>query len=303
MTEYHLQLPGNWVHAQVLENALGRAGEPHGDVYGSMRCVFPSGCKVMVDACVRLLSLVNQLAHVGRQVTLEFEEGPDGTMGYLDRIGFLEQLASTVAVVPAPPAQSAGARYRGRNPELVELRAISLGKRDRDLPQQLADAVVEACSGRTDRKPLGHATYTLFAELVDNIFEHSETQVDGYAAVQAYHGGGEVWVAVSDSGCGILETVRPSLKNGSLRRLSDPELIVHMFNEGLSRFGAQRGCGLHQCASHALKYQAHLLLRLPTSCLELVPGDGCYVPNKAYIQAGLPLLWGTHIVFQFRLDK
>lgn len=257
----------------------------------------------MIDACARLLSLANQLAHCGRQVTFEFEEGLDGAMGYLDRIRFFEQLAASVVVVPEPPVQSAGLRYQRRNPELLEFRAISPSRRDRNLPQQLADAIAEACSGRADRRPLGHATYTVFAELIDNIFEHSETEVDGYAAVQAYHGGGEVWVAVSDSGRGILETVRPALQSSMLRRLSDPELIVHMFNEGLSRFGAQRGCGLHQCAEHALKYRAHLLLRLPTSGLELVPGDGRYVPNKAYIQTGLPLLWGTHIVFQFRLDK
>lgn len=257
----------------------------------------------MIDAGARILSLANQLAHGGKRVTFEFEEGLDGVMGYLDRVSFFDQLDPRIVVVPQPPAESAGSRHRGHNPDVVELRAIAPGKRDRELPRQLADAVEEACSGRTDRKTLGHAAYTVFAELIDNIYQHSETDVDGCAALQVYRGGGAVWVAVSDSGRGILATIRPALKSRSLQDLSDPELIVHMFNEGLSRFGPERGCGLRQCAEHALRYNAHLLLRLPTSGLELVPGAGRYVPNVAYIQKSLPLLQGTHIVFQFRLDK
>ena len=223
---------------------------------------------------------------------------------YLDRLSFFEQLDPRIAVVPQPPAQSAGSRRRGSNRSLVEFRAIAPGYRDRDLPAELADAVEEACRARSDRTTLGHAAYTVFAELIDNIFEHSETQVDGYAALQVYRGGrdgGDVLVTVSDSGHGIIGTIRPALKDSSLQRLSDPELIVHMFNEGLSRHGDERGCGLHQCAEHALRYRARL--RLPTSGLELVPGDGRYdVPNVAYIQPDLPLLYGTHIAFEFRLD-
>lgn len=302
VAEYNLRLPSSWVNASSLEHALARTGEPHADVFTSVRCTLPVGCKVMIDAGTRMLSLANQLASGGKQVTLEFEEGIGGVMGYLDRLSFFDLLDRRISVVPDPPVQSAGSRRRGHNPDLVELRAISPRSRDRELPKQLADAVEEACCGRDDRTTLGHAAYTVFAELIDNIFEHSETEVDGCAGLQVYRGGGSVWVAVSDSGRGILDTIRPSLKGKALRHLSDPELIVHMFNEGVSRFGSQRGCGLRRCAEHALKYKARLLLRLRTSELELVPGNDGYEP-VAYIQTCLPEIHGTHIVFQFRLDR
>jgi len=302
MAVYHLRLPGGWVNAKVLERALLTTGEPHADLYTSLRCTLPAGCKIMIDAGTRLLSLANQLAHSGKRVVLEFEEGLDGVMGYLDRLSFFDQLDPRIVVIPEPPAESAGSQRRGSNPDLVELRAITPGSRDRELPRELADAVEDACYGRTDRTRLGQAAYTVLAELIDNIYEHSETQVDGCAALQVYRGGGQVWVAVSDSGRGILETIRPTLKRRSLVRLSDSELVVRMFNEGLSRFGTERGCGLRRCAEHALKYRARLLLRLPTSGLELIPSHGGYKPDMAYIETGLRRLHGTHIAFQFRLS-
>jgi len=84
MPEYHLLLPPGWVTAEGLEDALSATGEPHSDAYTSARCTLAAGCKVMVDAGTRMLSLANQLAYRGRQVTLEFKEGMAGVMGYLD---------------------------------------------------------------------------------------------------------------------------------------------------------------------------------------------------------------------------
>lgn len=261
----------------------------------------------MLDAGTRLLSLVNQLAHRGRGVSIEFAEGYAGAMGYLDRIGFFDHLYPSVEVDPELPSfsASANARYRGKNPGVVELRPISLAHRDRSIPRQLADALEGAYMSRRDHSTLGHAAFTMFAELIDNIIEHSDTEVDGYVALQVYPRGGTALIAVSDSGRGILDTIKPSLTDQRLRNLSDPELIVRMFNEGYSRYGKERGCGLRQCAEHALKYNADLYLRLPTSSLHLVPAraGGYQQRNIAYCAKDLPLLWGTHIAFEFRLDN
>ena len=76
---------------------------------------FTAGCKVMVDAAARLLSLINQMASVARPVTLEFHDGEEGVMGYLSRIGFFELLHSSVAIAPNPPSYSRGEVYRGTN--------------------------------------------------------------------------------------------------------------------------------------------------------------------------------------------
>ena len=84
------------------------------------------------------------------------------------------------------------------------------------------------------------AAWTIFAELIDNVFSHSQTQLDGYAVLQPrtlfglpipvfyrqqflpsqlihpnheYRGGKMLQVAVSDSGLGIMETLRPALNS------------------------------------------------------------------------------------------
>jgi hypothetical protein len=45
----------------------------------------------MIDAIVRLLSLLNQLEHCSRRVILAFDDGMDWVMGYLNRIGFFDE--------------------------------------------------------------------------------------------------------------------------------------------------------------------------------------------------------------------
>jgi|InoplaM1PM_1038563.scaffolds.fasta_scaffold20534_1 hypothetical protein len=47
--------------------------------------------QAMIDAIVRLLSLLNQLEHCSRRVILAFDDGMDGVMGYLNRIGFFDE--------------------------------------------------------------------------------------------------------------------------------------------------------------------------------------------------------------------
>jgi len=48
-----------------------------------------------------------------------------------------------------------------------------------------------------------NAAWTIFTELIDNVFSHSQTPLDGYAALQVYARGNIVKVAVSDSGLEI----------------------------------------------------------------------------------------------------
>jgi len=134
----------------------------------------------MVDSGARLLSLANQLQYDGNTVTLSFDEGYDGTQGYLDRMGFFKLLHSRIDVVPYLPFTSMADVYRGENPNLVEFRAIRPSHRDRGIPSCLADALVQAVTERPIRETLGNMTYTVFSELIDNIYEHSVTALDGY---------------------------------------------------------------------------------------------------------------------------
>jgi len=130
------------------------------------------------------------------------------------------------------------------------------------------------------------------------------TRLDGFAALQVYTGGNQLSVAVSDSGVGILNTLRPALEleNPRLHRLSDIDLLVEIFRQGVSRHGRDRGCGLKGSAAKAIKYRAGLDIRLPTSRVFLSPGNGGYKPVTAYCFSGLPEIWGTHLSFGFDLD-
>jgi hypothetical protein len=147
----------------------------------------------------------------------------------------------------------------------------------------LTDAISYACASRQDVSELTGAAWTIFAELIDNTFAHSATQLDGYAALQVYSGGNRLSVAVSDSGLGIMGTLRPSLRIEfpRLANLSDTEVLVEVFRQGISRHGADRGCGLKGCAAKAIKFKASLDIRLPNQRVLLTPARSAYQPGSA----------------------
>jgi len=296
-----VNFPAMWIDSSRLETALAGTQSPHES--HDVEFVFPVGCKIMVDCAIRLLSLANQLITATHRVQLNFDEGEAGTMGYLNRMGFFDHLAPEVEVLPSRPLYSGAKLHRGNNSQLVEIARINKDARDIELPTRLTDAISHACSSRADVDQLKGAAWTIFAELIDNIFAHSETRLDGYAALQVYSGGNRLSVAVSDSGLGIMQTLRPAIRAEfpKLAKLSDVDLLVEVFRQGISRHGSDRGCGLKGCAAKAIKFNATLDVRLPNQRVLLKPARGAYEPNRAYCSEGLALIWGTHITFAFGL--
>jgi hypothetical protein len=96
-----IRFPAQWVNASRFEWALRNSCGPHDPNTFEVGFTFPTCCKVMVDAAIRLLSRANQLASTTRRVHLNFEEGDTGTMGYLNRMGFFDHLADAVEVLPS----------------------------------------------------------------------------------------------------------------------------------------------------------------------------------------------------------
>lgn len=259
----------------------------------------------MTDAIVRLLSLFNQLDHCTRRVILDFESEDTGVLGYLNRIGFFDHLSRRIEVLPRRPEISGAKIHRGRNSGVVEIERINKDYRDPSLLVRLASAIESACAGRSDVQPLVGAAWMIFAELIDNVFSHSDTPIDGFAALQVYRKGNCLQVAVSDSGYGLLQTLRPALlaEQSRLAALSDIDLLVEVFRQGISRHGANRGCGLKGSAEKAIKFRSKLDVRLPSVRVLLVPGkEGGYAPSTAFCFSDLPLIWGTHLCFTFELD-
>lgn len=298
-----MRFPAQWINASRFERALRNSCGPHDPNTFEVTFEFPSGCKIMVDAAIRVLSLVNQLASTTRRVHLNFEEGEAGTMGYLNRMGFFDYLADGVEVLPSRPFYSAAELHHGGNAALLEIARISKDARDEQLPTRLTEVLMQSCHARADASELRGAAWTIFAELIDNIFSHSRTELDGYAALQVYSRRDRLSVAVSDSGLGIMETLRPALSAefSNMVGLSDTELLIEVFRQGLSRHGRDRGCGLKGSAAKAIKFNATLDVRLPTQRVLLTPARGAYEANTADCYEGLPLVWGTHIAFGFRL--
>lgn len=299
---FEIIFPGKWIDVLALDDVLGNQGGPHDSRVTEVTFRFRPYCKIMLDAGVRILSLGNQLSFTGRAVKLVFEDGNSGTMGYLNRLGFFDLLSPDVTTVPERPFFSGAQLYGRTNTNVVEFARITPSKRDDFLPSRLADSLESANPSRPDRKALGQSAFTIFAELIDNVFQHSSTELDGFAALQVYSNGGKAQVVVSDSGIGILKTLRPTLRSSRFSKVSDTDLIVEIFRQGISRHGKLRGCGLKESAAQAIKYRAELEVRLPTCSVRLVPSPDGYKPNMAYCRSGLPLIWGTHICFNFLLD-
>jgi hypothetical protein len=266
----------------------------------------PIGCALMVEAGARLLSIVNQLSLCTKKVALDFEEGLSGTMGYLNRMGFFDTLNEQIEVRPERPAISGALVHGGGNRHLVEFRSLNPHAVDKELPGRLADSLRNSLSSNVaNGDQLGDAAFTIFSELIQNVYRHSETKLDGYAALQRYRGrSSNVQVSVSDSGLGIMKTLRPSLRTHfpALAGASDADLLVEMVSKGVSRFGRDNGCGIHLCARKALALNASMEIRMPNSQVMLTPSADRRFLGIASHAEGLPLVWGTHISLNFRLD-
>ena len=145
----------------------------------------------------------------------------------------------------------------------------------------------------------------MLGELIGNVYEHSETDLAGFAALQSYNSGQTVRVAVSDSGYGLLDTLRPSLPTHypKLVGCADTELLVEVLRNGVSRHGRARGSGLKATAERAMKFKATLDVRLPVSHIRLVPSRLGYELGRAIVHDAAPLIWGTHIAIDFRIDQ
>ena len=299
-----ITFPALWIGAERFEQALRNSPSALQTDDMSVRVVIPEGCNIMVDAGIRLLSYTNQLQKVGKSVVVDFAGGSVGTMGYLDRMGFFELLHSNIEVRPGRPSISKADIYRGTNPNLVEFERINPDHEDNQLPSRLVNALLESIGEAPRRGQLETAAFTILGEMIGNVYEHSETGLDGYAVLQSYNSGRTVRVAVSDSGKGLLETLRPSLPTyyPALVGCGDTELLVELFRQGLSRHGKARGSGLKAAAERAMKFKAAMDVRLPMSYIRLVPSLGGYQADKAIVYNNVPLIWGTHIAFDFRLD-
>jgi hypothetical protein len=196
-----------WLKTRELEATLKKSGCPTAAIENQIHFVFPKGCKILLESAARLMALSNQLIRSGKSVILDFSDS-SSTRTYLTRMGFYVHLDDRVEVLPKRPSVAAATRYKGNNSNLVEFASIDPAVRDEHLPDQLRNSFVSQTSER-----YFHAAFTIFAEFINNIGDHSKTTEAGFAALQAYANASppHIQTVISDSGVGIVANLRPIL--------------------------------------------------------------------------------------------
>ncbi|WP_431798320.1 hypothetical protein SGO26_29385 (plasmid) [Cupriavidus metallidurans] len=297
-----------WLTAPLFEKALLQGASPLTSPQKKVVFVFSEGCKLMLDAMARLLSLCNQLAYRGKAVEIDFHDAPS-TLGYFDRVGFFDLLAPSVVVSPSRPANSKADKYRAGNDGVVEVAAIDPESPDQDIPPRLQRSFKKVAAPQ-------HWTdiFTVLAELFNNVGDHSNTPIPGFAALQYYPNGVKphIQAVFSDSGRGFLGSLEPILDTkypdlaDCIRASRLPKgvaLIQEIFRRGggiSSNEEEARGMGLKRTGDVAHKFNARITVRQHTYEVRIYYSE----PGEIKFSRRLNLheLEGTHICFDFVLD-
>lgn len=297
---------GCWLSSREFETALSLTGSPLSVNCSTIVFTFPKECKILLDAISRILSLCNQLAHENKKVILKFFDQVG--CSFLDRVGFFEQLDDEVIVCPERPLDHKSQTFKGNNHATVEFGEINISSPDQSIPEQLVDSFI-ASAGKSHEV----AALTVISESFLNVIKHSQTPISGFVALQAYKKSKKphIQTVISDSGLGIIGTLKPGFKTNyedlasylDLEKVDDQiKLILKILNDGgISCEGVGAGAGLKSSGDLAAKYNAKISIRQETFELELEHIKGQYKISKNL--RDMPLIRGTHICFDFFLKQ
>lgn len=301
-----------WMTQDHFEDALCERGNPFDGTYTSAIITFPKNCSLMMVTIARMMSLLNQLSSRNIAVTIDLSNSKK-TRSFLNRSGFFDLLDQKIKVLPSRPelGSSAAVKYLDNSQSLVEFGAIEINSLEAEvslLIQRLGRRFVSAASD-----DYFQIIMTVFSELINNVKEHSDSRIPGFAALQSYNGQRKhIQTVISDSGLGLVATLRATLKDnypeldaqfpmGSQH--SDIKLVEYVFSHGgISRHGSKdgRGLGFESSRKQASKNEVLLIIRQTTFSIELEYKDGSLVSSK--VRNDLCLINGTHICFDFFID-
>ena len=259
----------------------------------------------MLDAGARLLALINQLDE-HKHVLLDFSEN-DQAAGYLNRVGFFELLSDNVRVKSSSPNGQLFERYKGNNNSLVEFGSLDPNTINKEIVVNLTNSFVSLANDSYET-----VAFTIFSELIGNIYEHSQSTVFGFAALQEYKGyEHRIQVVVSDSGLGIADTLRSTLKQhhpdlyalyGAQTQENNINLVSESVKKGhISRLGSGRGLGLFSTRSQAIKFKVIYSIRQENFSLTFRMQNGRVTDTR--VDNNINKIKGTHISFEFIIDK
>ncbi len=293
-----------WLTSDSFERTLSKSGSPLESSQPAVSFIFGDGCNILMEVLARLLSLSNQLEAAKKSVTLDFSSCK-GTLTYLDRAGFFEHLHPSILVLPKRPVGSRAKDFKGNNLGLVELKAINPLSPVHNIPELLKNSFV-GCAGYS----YSAAAFTVLSELLQNVEEHSGSATLGFAGLQFYKTRNHIQTVISDSGLGIVGTLKPVLAQRYptiARKIAasslpfEVALLQAVFSEGRISQKESDGCGLglKRSSDVAKKYKAKITVR--QEYFEFVVLHSPTGTTFDYSQ-NLVKLAGTHICFDFQLD-
>ncbi|WP_316347324.1 hypothetical protein [Desulfuromonas acetoxidans] len=307
-TTTDVEFLSGWIDADQFEQFLLISPDLF-SVKGPVRFILPQGCNLLLESISRFLALLNQLDDEGIDVTVDLAEC-SSTRSFLGRAGFFDLLSDEVKILPERPKSSAAKIYKGNSDSLVEIGTICPNSKNKGLIVALRSNFVVNSDESFETVAL-----TVFSEFINNVSDHSNSQLDGFAALQVYspqRRRKHIQTVISDSGVGVVSTLRTTLKQhypDLYNRFPDNDvdadigLALEVFSKGnITRYGREsgRGLGFKSTREQASKFDADLSIRMDTFNIKLVYRGGKM--EEPLISKGLTKIKGTHICFDFYVD-
>ncbi|MBR3689574.1 MAG: ATP-binding protein [Eggerthellaceae bacterium] len=211
---------------------------------GGDLCIdFSSSRFVMVGHVVACVAIGKYARFSGVNATARFSTNTD-VFRYLQRVNFLDFVKADIREDFCRHAP---------NGRFLEVTKVSEDNAT-DVAQELRSVV----SGSTGvNESVASALDYSFGEIVDNVINHSKTEVDALVAAQYYPSHRYVEFCVADCGIGIASSLS---NNPDYASLSGQELLIKAFDEGVgervgANFDGSPGSGL----GHGLAFLARLI--------------------------------------------
>ena len=182
-----------------------------------------------------IVALMKFSKHLGVAERYYFREPKDSDVRqYLKRMGFYGQFGII--------KEQVNQKIKSLS-TLCELREVKDEFEAYKVTEQLVKIVREQVQPRKEMmQVISHA----LGEIVDNIFHHSKSPVNGFVCAQTYKGEGEVEIAVADCGVGIKESLKGNPIYKGIRDNAEAiEIALGKMTTG--KPGTNSGQGLFVC--------------------------------------------------------
>ncbi|RWX52890.1 hypothetical protein [Photobacterium chitinilyticum] len=270
-TQIYLAPPESksWLNGYYLEKILREQAFYADDSCKDICFVVPELKGMPLDAIILLLVVCNQLSDKGFQVQIAFSSKECPILSYCALMSFFEHLESNIVVTPSPDSLD---EDKTEHSNLFKIVALTGEQNCSELSETLTCKIINAIDGHSDitlsekqLNTLKHRYRTIILEMINNVKEHSKTELDGYVAMQVYGGyNPRATLIICDSGLGLFNTLKNSTEPENHQYKTDnfSEIIRKIFDEGVtSKKHDDGGSGLQTSFKYAKNMNSDIVLR------------------------------------------